>query len=301
VLASIGPLWDGNEVWLIAAGGTVFLAFPALYATALSGFYLSVMILLWLLIFRGVAIDFRNHVPGVIWSPLWDVVFCGASLLLALFLGVALGNVVRGVPIDADGNFFEPLWTDFRLGPQTGILDWYTLLTGATVVTALAVHGAMWIRYRTDGAVAERATRLARPAWWLLVVLTAALTACTWLVQRQVPANLTAHAWGSIFPLAAVAGLAGVGAFLAVGGERRAFFSSCVYLAGMLASAVFGVYPYVIPARDARLGLTVHNAHASEYALRAGLVWWSIGVPLAVGYTLYVHRAFARKIPARRQ
>jgi cytochrome d ubiquinol oxidase subunit II len=286
-------------VWLLAAGGTLFLAFPALYAAALSGFYLSVMVLLWLLIFRGIAIDLRDHVRSPVWSPFWDVVFSVASLLLALFFGVALGNVVRGVSLDASGNFFEPLWTDFRLGAETGILDWYTLLAGATVVAALALHGALWIRYRTLGAVGERAARVARRAWWMLVVLTAGLTACTWVVQRQVSHNLAAHPWGWSFPLAALAGLAGVRWSLARGRELLAFLASALYLAGMLCSAVFGLYPYVMPAREPHLGLTVYDAHASEYALRVALLWWSIGITLALGYTLFVHRAFAGKIPAR--
>src|ERR1700685_2406192 len=128
LLRTIGPVWDGNEVWLIAAGGTLYFAFPALYAASFSGFYLPLMMVLWLLILRGVSIEFRSHVGGRIWSVFWDGTFALASILLAIFFGAALGNVVRGVPLDASGNFFEPLWTDFKLGPQVGILDWYTVL-----------------------------------------------------------------------------------------------------------------------------------------------------------------------------
>src|SRR5208282_956735 len=130
VLASIGPVWDGNEVWLIAAGGTLYFAFPALYASGFSGFYLPLMIVLWLLILRGSSIEFRNHIKSKVWDPLWDLLFCASSLLLAVFFGAALANVVRGVPLDASGYFFEPLWTNFRLGEETGILDWYTTLVG---------------------------------------------------------------------------------------------------------------------------------------------------------------------------
>ena len=116
VLATIGPVWDGNEVWLLAAGGTLYFAFPALYASGFSGFYLPLMIVLWLLILRGISIEFRSHVHSPVWAPLWDAVFCFSSALLAIFYGAALGNVVRGVPLDASGYFFEPLWTNFRLG-----------------------------------------------------------------------------------------------------------------------------------------------------------------------------------------
>src|SRR3984893_11360612 len=112
VIASIGPVWDGNEVWLIAAGGTLFFAFPVLYASSFSGFYLPLMIVLWLLILRGISVEFRSHIAGGVWSPFWDLTFCLSSALLAIFFGAALGNVVRGVPLDAQGYFFEPLWTD---------------------------------------------------------------------------------------------------------------------------------------------------------------------------------------------
>src|SRR3990172_3804775 len=127
VLRSIGPVWDGNEVWLIAAGGTLYFAFPALYASSFSGFYLPLMMVLWLLILRGISIEFRNHLEGAAWSPFWDVVFSLSSILLAVFFGAALGNVVRGVPLDAGGSFFEPLWTDWQPRGETGILDWYTV------------------------------------------------------------------------------------------------------------------------------------------------------------------------------
>ncbi|MDE3197839.1 MAG: cytochrome d ubiquinol oxidase subunit II, partial [Acidobacteriota bacterium] len=127
-IASIGPVWDGNEVWLLSAGGTLYFAFPGLYAAGFSGFYLALMVVLWLLMLRGIAVEFRNHVNNGVWKSLWDAVFCGASALLAIFYGAALGNVVRGVPLDREGYFFTAFWTDFRTGPHPGIIDWYTVL-----------------------------------------------------------------------------------------------------------------------------------------------------------------------------
>src|SRR5437660_1667929 len=143
VLASIGSVWDGNEVWLIAAGGTLYFAFPALYASAFSGFYLPLMIVLWLLILRGIGIEFRAHVRNPVWQNFFDAVFSGSSILLAVFFGVALGNVVRGVPLDATGYFFEPLWTDFQLSSQPGILDWYTVLIWGLALVTLTSHGSL--------------------------------------------------------------------------------------------------------------------------------------------------------------
>ncbi|HVX66977.1 MAG TPA: cytochrome d ubiquinol oxidase subunit II, partial [Bryobacteraceae bacterium] len=145
VIRSIGPVWDGNEVWLLAAGGTLYFAFPGLYSSSFSGFYLPLMMVLWLLILRGVAIEFRNHLANAIWRPFFDVTFMAASALLAIFFGAALGNVVRGVPLDRTGTFFLPLWTDFSAGPDAGILDWYTVLVGLLAFATLAQHGALWV------------------------------------------------------------------------------------------------------------------------------------------------------------
>src|SRR5207302_8140427 len=186
VLGSIGPVWDGNEVWLLAAGGTLYFAFPALYASAFSGFYLPLMIVLWLLILRGASIEFRNHIQSAVWDPLWDFLFCTSSLLLAIFFGAALANVVRGVPLDASGYFFEPLWTDFQLGEQTGILDWYTTLVAVLALLALVMHGALWVQMKTTGPVNQRSAKLAANAWWGVLVLTAVVTTVTFQIQPQV-------------------------------------------------------------------------------------------------------------------
>src|SRR3974377_286537 len=125
VLASIGPVWDGNEVWLLAAGGTLYFAFPLLYASSFSGFYLPLMLVLWRVMLGGVGIEFRNHIQEGMWTSAFDVIFSIASALLAIFLGAALGNVVRGVPLNADGYFFEPFWTDFTGGTITAVFTWY--------------------------------------------------------------------------------------------------------------------------------------------------------------------------------
>jgi cytochrome d ubiquinol oxidase subunit II len=296
VLASIGPVWDGNEVWLIAAGGTLYFAFPALYASAFSGFYLPLMIVLWLLILRGASIEFRNHIKSAVWDPLWDFLFCGSSMLLAVFFGAALGNVVRGVPLDATGYFFEPLWTNFRLTEETGILDWYTTLVGVLALLALVMHGGLWVQMKTSGEVRERAGKLASHVWWGVLGLTALVTGVTFTVQPQVKENFTTWPWGLIFPLLAVAGLAGVAFELRKKEERRAFLASCAYLAGMLTSVVFGVYPMVLPARNPVYSLTVATAKGGNYGLKVGLIWWVLGMILAAGYFTFVYRSFKGKV-----
>ena len=297
VLRTIGPVWDGNEVWLLAAGGALYMAFPVLYASGFSGFYLPLMMVLWLLILRGISIEFRSHVETPVWMQFWDVVFSFASLLLVVFFGAALGNVVRGVPLDEKGYFFEPLWTNFRLGTQTGILDWYTVLVGIAAFLALTMHGALWVALKTEGAVNERSRRLAHRVWYAVAAFTVLVTAVTFYVQPQVPQSLAERKWGYIFPAIALLGLLGARHFLARSHDLGAFLGSCQYLLGMLTSVVFGVYPYVLPAStDPAYSLTVHNAKAADYGLKIGLVWWTIGMALVAGYFVFTYRHFAGKV-----
>jgi cytochrome bd ubiquinol oxidase subunit II len=183
VLHSIGPVWGGNEVWLLAVGGTLFFAFPVLYASAFSGFYLSLMMVLWLLILRGISIEFRSHVDSPLWRPLWSTVFGLASATLALVFGVALGNVVRGVPLDRNGYFFLPFWTNFSASGQVGIIDWYTLLVGMTSFLALAVHGSLWVVLKTEGNLEERTRSFGAKCWAASVAITLLMSAASFSIQ----------------------------------------------------------------------------------------------------------------------
>ena len=298
VLASIGPVWDANEVWLLAAGGVLYFAFPALYASGFSGFYLPLMMVLWLLILRGISIEFRSHIQSAVWNPLWDFLFCASSLLLAVFYGAALANVVRGVPLDASAYFFEPLWTDFRLGAVTGILDWYTVLVGVLALFALVMHGSLWVKMKTAGAVAERSGAVAKWAWLGVVLLTAIVTAVTFGVQPHVKDSFSRWPAGYVLPLIAAVGLVGVKLSMRRDDEKLGFLSSCAYLLGMLTSVVFGVYPDVLPARDPQYSLTVTSAKAGAYGLKVGLAWWCVGVLLATGYFVFVYRSFSGKVGA---
>ena len=297
VIRSVGPVCDGNEVWLLAAGGTLYFAFPALYASGFSGFYLPLMIVLWLLILRGIAIEFREKVDSPVWIKFWDVVFAVGSLLLAVFYGAALGNVVRGVPLDDKGYFFEALWTNFRLGTATGILDWYTILIGLAALSTLSLHGALWLALKTEGPVHDRSQRSARAIWWVVLLLNFLVTALTFRVQPQVLKNLSQHPAGYVFPLLALIGLAGMGWNIRHKDDVQSFLASCLYIVGMLTSVVFGLYPLVLPASTGpAYSLTVYNAKAADYGLRVGLVWWIIGMALATTYFVHVYRNFAGKV-----
>jgi cytochrome d ubiquinol oxidase subunit II len=299
VLNSIGPVWDGNEVWLVAAGGVLYLAFPLLYAASFSGFYLPLIIVLWLLMLRGVAIEFRHHIDSPVWRPFWDGTFSLSSALLAIFFGAALGNVVRGVPLGAEGTFFEPLWTDFGLAGsrETGILDWYTVTVGMTALAVLTAHGGLWVALKTEGPVRERARRAAARAWWAIGALTFVITFATFRVQPQVLASLEARPWLWLFPAVALSGLAGMRWYQAAGRDRAAFLASCAYIVGILSSAAAGLYPHLLPSNlDPAHALTIRNASAPAYALGVGLVWWIPGMALAAIYFTYAYRRFAGKV-----
>jgi cytochrome d ubiquinol oxidase subunit II len=297
VLRSIGPVWDGNEVWLIAGGGTLYFAFPLLYASAFSGFYLPLTIVLWLLILRGIGIEFRSHVASPVWRELFDGFFALSSILLAVFFGAALANVLRGVPLQADGYFFSPLWTNWRVGPEPGILDWYTVIGGTTALAALALHGATYVALKTSGPLNARATRLALRTWPLLFALTIASLAATIAVRPSLLANYRAHGAALIIPLVAIASLFAIPALARRRLELAAFLSSSIFLATMLAGAAAALYPDLLPASgDTARSITIFNAAAGRHALSAGLVWWSGGILLAIGYFVLVYRMARGKV-----
>jgi cytochrome d ubiquinol oxidase subunit II len=296
VLASIGPVWDGNEVWLLAGGGTLYFAFPALYSAAFSGFYLALMMVLWLLILRGVSIELRSHIESALWRPFWDLVFGGSSALLAILFGAALGNVVRGVPLDSNGFFFLPLWTNLQPGTDAGLVDWFTLVAGVASFCALTLHGCCWVACRTGGDLGDRARALATKVWWAVLVTTALITFFSFRLQPHLALQFAAQPWGAVFPVLALAGLAGVLFFNARRSDTAAFLSSCLYLVGMLTSAAFGVFPYVLPSNIAAgQGLTIFNAAAAPYGLYIGLAWWIPGMLLAMGYSIFVYRRLPGK------
>jgi cytochrome d ubiquinol oxidase subunit II len=299
LLRTIGPVWDGNEVWLLAGGGTLYFAFPLLYASAFSGFYLPLMMVLWLLILRGIGIELRMHLETPVWRGLFNGAFGISSLLLAVFYGAALGNVVRGVPLRPDGYFFLPLWTDWNVGAQPGVLDWYTVLSGVLAAVALAVHGANYAALKTSGDLNRRARQAALRLWPLLALLTAASLAATLLVRPALLENYRRAPVLYAVPALVAAALAKMLWFARSGEEGRAFASSCAYLALMLAGAAAAVYPnLLLSTTDAKLNITVFNAHSGAHGLAVGLIWWSFGMVLAAGYFVFVYRMFRGKIAA---
>jgi cytochrome bd ubiquinol oxidase subunit II len=283
----IGPVWDGNEVWLIAAGGVLFLGFPIAYAAAFSGFYFALIIVLWLLVGRGLGLELRHQVDSPLWKTACDSVFWLSSGALAFMFGVALGNVVRGVPLGPDGYFRAPLFD---------LLSWYGLLVGAFGLVALSAHGAAFLAWRAGGDLATRARRTAARLWVAKALLVVALAYPTYTVRHEMLTNLTDHPWRLVFPGVALLGLGGELASRRRGTDGLAFVASAVFLVGMLGTAAAGLYPEILPARAGRpFGLTIHNAASGEHALTVGLRWWSLGIALAVGYFIVAYRFLFRR------
>ncbi len=298
ILAAIGPVWDGNEVWLLAAGGVLYFAFPGLYAAGFSGFYLALMVVLWLLMLRGIAIEFRSHLSSNLWGSFFDVLFCGASALLAIFYGAALGNVVRGVPLNADGYFFVPLWTNFRAdGATPGIIDWYTVSIGVTALLVLTQHGALWVSVKTEGALQARSRSIASTTFWVVCAAVLAISVASFQVQPHLYQSFAERSWMWIFPVVAVAGLLAIRLCLNAHVDFWAFIGSAAFIVGLLCSAAFGLYPNVLPAvPDASRSLTIHNVAAPAYGLKIGFIWWIPAFLLATAYSVFVYRHFRGKV-----
>jgi cytochrome bd ubiquinol oxidase subunit II len=299
VLAAIGPFWDGNEVWLLATGGALFVAFPAVLASGLSGFYLAIFLVLWSLILRGISIEFRSHVEHPLWRSAWDFLFCAGSTLLPVLLGTALGNLLRGLPIDEQGHFSLALFTDFSARPPVGILDWYTVMAGVFGLLAVSGHGATFLSWKTDGDVQARSRRAAMWLYGAVALLWPVATILTPIVNTSLLAALTRRplAWLSL--CVALGGLVSVGLALRAGRDRRAFLGSCAFLAGMLAATAACVFPVMLRAieNDAR-SLTAYNASVPAASLRIAFAWWIVGFPLAVLYFVALFRIHRGKVVA---
>ncbi len=296
-LRSIGPVWDGNEVWLLAGGGTLYFAFPLLYASAFSGFYLPLMIVLWLLVLRGVSVELRNHIDVGVWRSLLDGVFGFSSALLAIFYGAALANVLRGVPLQADGYFFLPLWTNWQPGANPGILDWYTVIGGLVALIALTLHGALWLTIKTSGELEKRARKIVSPLWLILIALTIVSLFATVAVRPSSLNNYLKYPFTFVVPAGVVASLAGIWILNRRAQPVKAFLASCAYLFFMLAGACWGVYPTLLPATTgADRDITLAHALSGTHTLTIGLAWWSVGMTLAVCYVAFVYSRFGGKV-----
>ena len=296
IIQAIGPVWDGNEVWLLAGGGTLFFAFPLLYASSFSGFYLPLTIVLWLLVLRALGIELRGHIVNDVWRTFFGGIFAFASFLLTVFFGAALANVIRGVPLGPDHYFFLPLWTNWQVGPHPGILDWYTVIGGLVAVVALTTHGALWLWLKTSDELSERARRAAGYGWAALCLMTLVSLIATIAVQPLSLKNYGTYPILYLIPLTVVASLLAMQLFRNAGKALYAFLASSAYLVFMLVGAGAGLYPVLLPSSlNPQDSLTVADSLTGSYALHVGLIWWGFGMLLAVGYFITAYWLFRGK------
>jgi cytochrome bd ubiquinol oxidase subunit II len=299
VISAIGPLWDGNEVWLLAGGGSLFLAFPKVLAAGFSGFYLAMFMVVWALILRGISIEFRSHVADPMWRSFWDFTFSFASVLLPILLGAALGNVVRGVPLDESGYFNLPLFTHFGTHNPIGVLDWYTVLIGVFVLVTVANHGGLFLCWKTDGPVHERARRLSLPLSVATAVTGGLCTLATARVNPDVLASLAHAPLGWLGLAIFLLGLATVFWGQLRGRHGIAFLGSAAFIVGLLAATAACVFPVMLKSSlDPSWSLTAYNSSVGQHGLRTGMTWWFFGFPIAVAYIIFLFRLHRGKVKA---
>jgi cytochrome d ubiquinol oxidase subunit II len=281
-MQSIGPFWNGNEVCLIAAGGALFALFPAAYATSFSGFYLPFTIVLWLLMFRGIALELREHLPSDLWHQFWDAAFWASSTLLIVLFGVALGNLVRGVPLDASGYF---------QGSFSFLLNPYAIAVALLAVCVLGFHGAAFARLRIDGLPAVRAGSAANVLWWCVAALYVVVSAAT-LHLRGFGGHWATYVCGTIALLALV------GMRFALGrSDVAAFAASSLFLFALMGAAAATMYPYILPAYPPGSGgLSIEAAAPSVAAMTTGLTVTIGGGIIVIAYGAYVFRRMAGKL-----
>jgi cytochrome d ubiquinol oxidase subunit II len=288
-VASIGPVWDGNEVWLLTGGGALFAAFPVVYATVFSGFYLALMLVLLALIARAVSLEFRGLVESARWQRFWDWAFGLGSLLPAILFGVAVGNVLRGVPVTAHQE-----WA----GSFLGLLNPYAILVGLVSASFFVMHGALWLRLKAEGALAERMKAVALGAWGAFV----ALYACATLATVAVSPFLFQKTGSPLFWIlsaAIVASAVAVPLALRSGRDATAFLASAATIVFAILVTALSAFPVLVPSSiDLAYSLTAYNASSSPRTLTVMLVIALVGMPLVIGYTAFIYTIFKGKVRA---
>lgn len=291
VISAIGPFWDGNEVFLLAAGGTMFVAFSKVIAAALSGLYLGVMIILWVMLLRGIAIEFRSLLRDSMWRSFWDTIFQSASAALALLLGVALGNLLRGFPLQTDGYFAMELlsFQSPRLG--LGVVDLYTLSTGVFSLLVLLMHGARFLVLRTDGAVRARAAHFAEGATTAVAVAWTSVTLTTWFFARPALTSFFERPSAWVLAVMALITLTTSWRHGRKGNARAAFVASCAFVTSLVGIAVASTHPFLLRSTTPEIPSITARAAANDAAsLAAGLRWWGFAAVLVVLYFVNLFR-----------
>jgi cytochrome bd ubiquinol oxidase subunit II len=285
---AIGPVWDGNEVWLLTGGGALFAAFPIVYATVFSGFYLAIMLLLVALIFRAVSLEFRGKVEGDSWRKLWDYSFGIGSLLIALLLGVAFGNILRGIPLNEAGTF---------TGSFLGLLNPYAIIIGLLSVLLFTMHGAAYMVMKTDGELRERMRSWVSRSWIAVVVLYAVATFATIFVSPFLFEGMLANPLFWVFAILLIGSLVYIPVSTSSKKSGLSFLATSVAVASMFAIAALSMFPMLVPSiTNLDYSFTIYNASSTQNTLYTMLIIALIGMPFVIGYTIVIYRVFKGKV-----
>jgi cytochrome bd ubiquinol oxidase subunit II len=302
VIAAIGPLWSWHEVWLVGFGGTLLAVFPKLMASAFAGYYLALFLILWCLILRGVSIEVGGHINDHLWQVFWDFVFVFSNFLLAILFGVAAGNVARGVPLDADGNFSMAFFTNFRVRGHVGLLDWYTVSVAIFTAVLLAAHGATYLTLKTEGPVHDRSATWAKRLWAAAAPLFFAISIESWFVVRpdlRAPAIRNPACWLGLFVI--IVSIVALISGLLSCAERRTVVGSNLLLVGLMATGAAAIFPVMLYSTLAPANsLTAYTVAASRRALLLASVWWPVGIALTATYFAFISRRYAGKVSVKR-
>jgi cytochrome bd ubiquinol oxidase subunit II len=300
VVAAIGPLWSWHEVWLVGFGGSLVCAFPKLMASAFSGYYLALMLVLWGLILRGISLEVAGHINNRLWQGFWDFVFLFSNFLLAILFGAAAGNLERGVPVDAQGNFSMAFFTDFKPYGNVGLLDWYTVSVAVFVAVLLAAHGATYLTVKTEGPVHDRSARCANYLWAAVVPLFLAISAETWVVRPDLFENAVHKplCWVGLLVII-ISGVALISGLIS-GQERRAFFGSNGLIIGVLGTGAVALFPIMLYSTLApENSLTAYAVASNRPGLVLASIWWPMAAILAIAYFTFISRRYSGKASAR--
>jgi cytochrome d ubiquinol oxidase subunit II len=300
VIAAIGPLWSWHEVWLVGFGGTLVAVFPRLMASAFAGYYLALFLILWSLILRGVSIEVGGHIDDRLWQGFWDFVFVFSNFLLGILFGAAAGNVGRGVPLDAEGNFSMAFFTDFRVRGYVGLLDWYTVSVAIFAVVILAAHGATYLMLKTEGPVHDRSAVWAKYLWSAAVPLFLAISVESLVVRPDVPKHAISNPFCWLGLLIVVGSIIALISGLSTGWETRAFVGSNALLAGLLVTGGAAIFPVMLYSTlEPGNSLTAYAVAAGPKALLLASFWWPVAFALAVTYFIFISRRYAGKVSVK--
>jgi len=292
LINTVGPVWDGNEVWLVTAGGATFAAFPLTYALMFSNLYTALLLLLFSLIVRGVSFEFRGKVDSPAWKAGWDRALTISSLLLALLFGVAFGNIFKGIPMRNDFATYNYAFD----GSLLTLLNPYGLLTGILFVLLFAVHGSLYAAIKTTDELSKRSSAMAGKLWLPLTVVAVAFLAYTYPATKLYD-NYLKHPVLLLIPLIAVGSLLLIKVFISKGQQHKAFIFSCLTIIFVVFTGVTGLFPNLIPSSiDPASNLTIFNSSSSPYTLKIMTVVAFVFVPIVIAYKIWVYRLFRERV-----